>query len=190
MIIAFNKPYGFLSQFTDEPGSSFRPLSSFGFPPSVYPVGRLDADSEGLLLLSDEKGLPTALLHPDAAHPRSYWAQVEGAATDAMLAPLAQGVVIQGRRTLPCVAHVLDPQPDVAPRVPPIRERRAIPTTWVELTLTEGRNRQVRKMTAAVGLPTLRLLRVRIGRLGLYDVGLDAGHWRVLTAAERRLVLE
>ena len=190
MIIAFNKPYGVLSQFTDEPGSSFLPLSGFGFPPHVYPVGRLDADSEGLLLLSDEKGLPTHLLHPDAAHARTYWAQVEGVPSATDMAALERGVLVQGQRTRPCRAQILEPQPTLPDREPPIRVRKSIPTTWIALTLTEGRNRQVRRMTAAVGLPTLRLIRVRIGCLRLADLGLGPGQWRVLTDAERRLVFE
>src|SRR5579859_217994 len=162
MLIAFNKPFGVLSQFTSD-GSANRTLADFGFPKKVYPLGRLDADSEGLLLLSDEAALNTRLLHPHHAHQREYWAQVERVPERAALEQLSKGVLVQGRRTLPCKAWVLEPQPDVPPREPPIRFRKAVPTCWVGLQLIEGKNRQVRRMTAAVGHPTLRLIRVRIG---------------------------
>lgn len=188
MLLAFNKPYGVLSQFTPEPGSPHRTLAEFGFPPDVYPIGRLDADSEGLLLLSDEKGLNTTLLDPERGHRRTYWVQVEGVPTAAALQRLEKGVEVKGRRTHPCHAAVLLPQPLVADRVPPIRSRVNIPTTWIELTLTEGKNRQVRRMTAAVGFPTLRLIRIRIGHFGLDD--LSSGSWRRLTSAERALILD
>lgn len=165
MVIAFHKPYGVLCQFTpDQPGQ--RTLADFGFPAGVYPVGRLDMDSEGLLLLSDEPGFNSRLLDPKTAHPRTYQAQVEGIPTPEAIASLKRGgVVIQGHRTLPCRARLLDPSPDFPPRDPPVRFRAAIPTSWLELQLTEGKNRQVRRMTAAVGFPTLRLVRVAIGKL-------------------------
>jgi 23S rRNA pseudouridine2457 synthase len=186
VLLAFNKPYGVLSQFTAEtPGQ--RTLAEFGFPKAVYPIGRLDADSEGLLLLSDEAALNERLLHPRRAHPREYWAQVEGLPTPGALARLARGVTIQGRPTLPCRAWRLDPAPRIPPRDPPIRIRRHIPDCWIGLELCEGRNRQVRRMTAAIGHPTLRLLRVRIGNLRLGD--LPAGSWRMLDEKERRAVL-
>lgn len=188
MLLAFNKPYGVLSQFTPEPGSPHRTLADFGFPADVYPIGRLDADSEGLLLLSDEKGLNTTLLDPDHGHRRTYWVQVEGVPTAVALQRLEGGVEIKGVRTRPCQAAVLVPPPRIEERDPPIRVRAAIPTTWIELTLTEGKNRQVRKMTAAVGFPTLRLIRMRIGRFGLD--GIARGDWRRLSAAERALVLD
>lgn len=186
MLIAFNKPYGVLSQFTGD-GSPHVPLSSFGFPPGVYPVGRLDADSEGLLLLSDEPALNRRLLHPSQAHEREYWAQVEGHPSPEAFAALARGVALQGRRTLPCRAGMLQPQPDMPPRTPPIRFRKTVPETWIWLHLTEGKNRQVRRMTAAVGHPTLRLVRVRIGGFTLGQ--LAPGSWRVLDARERTQVL-
>ncbi len=167
MIIAFYKPYGVLSQFTPERGSAYRTLADFAFPPEVYPIGRLDADSEGLLLLSNERDLTSAILDPTQGHARTYWAQVEGVPTSEALARLQGGVEIGGYRTRPCTARILDPQPTVPPRIPPIRERKSIPTTWIELELTEGKNRQVRKMTAAVGYPTLRLLRVRVAGVSL-----------------------
>lgn len=187
MLIAFNKPYGVLSQFTSD-GSPNRTLADFGFPKDVYPIGRLDADSEGLLLLSDEAALNERLLHPRRGHGRIYWAQVERIPTPDALARLTRGVVVQGRKTLPCRAWLLDPQPAMPPRVPPIRFRKNVPDCWIGLELTEGKNRQVRRMTAAVGHATLRLVRVQMGGFALGD--LAAGTWRVLSDAERRRVLE
>ncbi len=186
MLVAFHKPYGVLTQFTLEPGSAHRTLAEFGFPPGVYPVGRLDADSEGLLLLSDEPALNARLLQPSRGHTRCYWVQVERVPSPDSLRALELGVTIQGYRTLPCRAALLDPPPDVPPRDPPIRVRRNIPDAWILLELTEGKNRQVRRMTAAVGHPTLRLIRVRIG--GYAPEDLPAGKWRVLSDDERRLV--
>jgi 23S rRNA pseudouridine2457 synthase len=185
VLIAFNKPYGVLSQFTAD-GSPNRPLAEFGFPPRVYPIGRLDADSEGLLLLSDEPEWNARLLEPCHAHEREYWAQVERIPTAAALDELSRGFVIQGRKTLPGRAWLLEPQPQIPPRDPPIRFRKSVPDCWIGLELIEGKNRQVRRMTAAIGHPTLRLLRVRIGRLRLG--ALPPGQWKVLTEAERRLV--
>lgn len=188
MLIAFHKPYGVLTQFTPEKGSPRRTLAEFDFPPNVYPLGRLDADSEGLLLLGDEPGLNAVLLHPAQGHTRRYWVQIEHIPTPESLRALENGVVIQGRRTLPCRAWRLVPPPDPAPRDPPIRHRNNVADCWIALELTEGKNRQVRRMTAAVGHPTLRLIRVRIGA---YEPGaLPAGHWRVLDDDARRLVLE
>ena len=185
MLLALNKPHGVLSQFTpDHPGQ--RTLSEFQLPPGVYPLGRLDRDSEGLLLLSDEPGLNTKLLDPKNAHPRTYWAQVEGEVTEEALQKLREGVVIEGKMTLPAEAKRI--HPDLPPRDPPIRQRQNIPTSWLELTLHEGRNRQVRKMTAAVGFPTLRLLRVAIGQFHLPS-DLTPGHWRKLTESDRSKIL-
>jgi 23S rRNA pseudouridine2457 synthase len=186
VLIAFHKPYGIISQFTPD-GSGLRTLAEFGFPPGVYPIGRLDADSEGLLLLSDEPELNQRLLHPRRAHPRIYWAQVEHIPTAAALARLAKGVVVQGRKTLPCRAWILDPQPKVPPRDPPIRFRKSVPDCWIGLELVEGRNRQVRRMTAVIGHPTLRLVRVQIGRFQLGS--LAPGRWRTCKERDRRLVL-
>jgi 23S rRNA pseudouridine2457 synthase len=184
MLLALNKPFGVLSQFTpDHPGQ--RTLSEFHLPHDVYPLGRLDRDSEGLLLLSDEPGLNTKLLDPKQAHPRTYWAQVEGEITEPALQKLRTGLVIEGRPTLPAQAKQI--HPDVPPRDPPIRERKNIPTSWIELTLQEGRNRQVRKMTAAVGHPTLRLIRVSIGQFHLPNK-LPPGQWRKLTESDRATI--
>jgi 23S rRNA pseudouridine2457 synthase len=187
MLLALNKPYGILSQFTPEPGSRWGTLAGCRLPPRVYPLGRLDADSEGLLLLTDEPGLNARLLDPEAGHPREYWVQVEGLPDAVALDRLARGVAIGGHRTRPCAARRLDPPPTVPPRDPPIRVRRTVPDCWISLELTEGKNRQVRRMTAAVGHPTLRLLRVRIGGFRL-EV-LAPGQWRELTATERAAVL-
>ena len=186
LLIAFHKPYGVLSAFRPD-GSSHRTLAAFGFPPDVYPIGRLDADSEGLMLLSDEAALNDRLLHPRHAHAREYWAEVERQPSAEALAELARGVVIQARRTLPCRARIIEPQPLVAPRDPPIRFRKSVPTCWISMELAEGKNRQVRKMTAAIGHPTMRLIRVRIGGFELAD--LPAGKWRVLNADARARVL-
>jgi 23S rRNA pseudouridine2457 synthase len=185
MLLAFHKPYGVISQFTPD-GSPHRTLADFGFPKGVYPIGRLDAESEGLLLLSDEGELNARLLHPREGHLRVYWAQVERIPSPEALAELSRGVTIGGRKTLPCRAWLLDPQPALPPRTPPIRFRKNVPDVWIGLELVEGKNHQVRRMTAAVGHPTLRLLRVRIGALDLG--GLPAGASRALGDAERAQV--
>lgn len=184
MLLVLNKPFGVLSQFTpDHPGQ--RTLAEFGIPKGAYPLGRLDRDSEGLLLLSDEPGLNTDLLDPKRAHPRTYRAQVEGQITESALEKLRTGIVIEGRRTRPAKARLITP--DIAPRDPPVRFRKNIPTSWIELELHEGRNRQVRKMTAAAGFPTLRLIRIRIGCFDL-PPDLSPGQWREINAAERHLI--
>jgi 23S rRNA pseudouridine2457 synthase len=185
MILAFNKPYGVLSQFTPD-GSPNRTLAEFGFPQEVYPIGRLDADSEGLLLLSDEAGLNTRLLDPEHGHPRCYWAQVERIPSPEALAQLGGGVTIQDYKTRPCRAWVLDPQPEMPPRDPPIRVRKSVPDCWVALELHEGKNRQVRRMTAAIGHPTLRLVRRSIGELMLG--ALAPGVWKELSIDERGMI--
>jgi 23S rRNA pseudouridine2457 synthase len=184
VLLAFHKPYGVLSQFTAEPGSRWRTLADFGLPPRVYPLGRLDADSEGLLLLSDEPGLNSRLLDPKHAHLREYWVQVERVPDAAALTRLERGDLrIEGHRTLPCRARRFVTPPSVPPRDPPIRFRKNVPDTWLSLELVEGKNRQVRRMTAAIGHPTLRLIRARIGRFTLGN--LAPGTWRELSTAER-----
>ena len=187
MLIAFHKPFGVLSQFTAD-GSSHGTLADFGFPKAVYPIGRLDAESEGLLLLSDEPELNARLLHPTNAHVRVYWAQVERVPNESALEQLAAGVMIGGRKTLPCRAFLLDPQPQIPPRHPPIRFRKNVSDTWIGLELVEGRNQQVRRMTAAAGHPTLRLIRVRIGKFELGD--LSSGQKRELSQTEREALFQ
>jgi 23S rRNA pseudouridine2457 synthase len=176
--LIFHKPYGVLSQFSGEG----RTLAGYIPVPGVYPVGRLDRDSEGLMLLTDDGPLQHRLADPRYAHPRTYWVQVEGTPDAAALRQLEKGVEIQGNNTRPTRVRLLDTEPEVAPRDPPVRYRKSIPTSWLEITLTEGRNRQVRRMTAAVGYPTLRLIRVAIGSLRL--VGLKPGEWRNVKLAD------
>ncbi len=185
VLIAFNKPFGVLSQFTSD-GSPNRTLAEFNFPKNVYSLGRLDADSEGLLLLSDEADLNAKLLHPDHAHERIYWAQVERIPSAESLMQLEKGVKLQAHKTLPCRAWMLDPQPEIPPRDPPIRFRKSVPDCWICLELVEGKNRQVRRMTAAIGHPTLRLLRVQIGAFRLGEI--KPGEWKPLSSEERKLV--
>ena len=190
--ILLNKPYGVLSQFTPEPGSRWTCLADLVQVPGVYAAGRLDADSEGLLLLTSEGRLQQRLTDPRFGHWRTYWAQVEGEATDDQLEQLRQGLIIQGRRTLPARANSLGAARSqrLPPRDPPIRYRASLPTSWIELSLREGRNRQVRRMTAAVGLPTLRLLRISIdlmdGQPPLDLHGLRPGDWRSVTTSEEQ----
>lgn len=184
--LLFNKPFNVLSQFTQgsaEPKASQprRTLADFIPVPNVYPVGRLDYDSEGLMLLTSDGLFQHRLSDPRYAHHRTYWVQVEGLITDGALQTLLAGVVIQGYRAKAVKALRMD-EPRLPPRDPPIRSRRTIPTSWIELTITEGRNRQVRRMTASVGFPTLRLIRVAIGPLGLN--ALAPGTWRDLTSSE------
>lgn len=183
MIIAFHKPYGVLSQFTKEK-PDHKTLAEFGFPKDVYPIGRLDWDSEGLLLLSDEKEWNDKLLNPKHAHERTYHVQVEGIPTEESMNKLEKGVIIQGEKTKPCKASLTD-DPGYLPRIVPIRFRASIPTNWIELKLIEGKNRQVRRMTASIGFPTLRLIRVAIGALKLD--GLPSGKWFELNLNQRKL---
>ena len=181
MILAFHKPYAVLSQFTAT-STGHRTLTEFGFPKHVYPIGRLDWDSEGLLFLSDEKKWNDLLLNPRHAHERTYHAQVEGIATEEAMARLRKGVLIQGQKTRPCKAALLA-ELAYPPRIVPIRFRLSVPTSWIELKLTEGKNRQVRRMTATQGLPTLRLIRAAIGSVLLG--GLAPGQWRPLSTTEQ-----
>ncbi|MEG8946250.1 pseudouridine synthase [Rosettibacter firmus] len=175
-----HKPYGVLSQFTDKEGRKTL-KSLYNFPKDVYPVGRLDMDSEGLLILTNDKLLTDYLLNPLNKHEREYYVQVEGIPTEESLQKLREGVIIQGRKTLPAKVKVIN-TPDFPERVPPIRFRKTIPTSWLSITIVEGKNRQVRKMTASVGLPTLRLIRVRIKNILLGD--LKPGEVRELTKME------
>jgi len=186
VLLAFHKPFGVLSQFTSD-GSPHRRLAEFGFPKRVYAIGRLDADSEGLLLLSDEPPLNARILDPENAHRREYWVQVERIPNQDALHRLEEGLNIRGRTTLPCRARVLEPQPELSPRTPPIRFRKTIPTCWIAVEIVEGKNRQIRRMTAAVGYPTLRLIRVRIGDFELGS--LEPGTWKRLDSAARAQVL-
>lgn len=177
-LILLNKPYDVLSQFTDRgtQGSTARTLSDFVDVPRVYPAGRLDRDSEGLLVLTDNGKLQARISNPKHKMPKTYWAQVEGAPSADQLRQLAQGVTLKDGRTRPAKALLIEEPPGLWSRTPPIRVRKSIPDAWIELTITEGRNRQVRRMTAAVGLPTLRLIRARIGDWSLD--GLVPGEWR------------
>lgn len=187
--LLFYKPYNVLCQFTDSDATvQLRQTLKHYIPvPGVYPVGRLDQDSEGLLLLTSNGALQHRLSHPRFHHPRTYWAQVEGVPQRSDLETLGKGVVIEGYRTRPAQVKRLDPEPELPPRHPPIRFRKTVPTCWLELILTEGRNRQVRRMTAAIGFPTLRLIRVQIGELCL--LGLQPGDWRDLTSTELKALL-
>jgi 23S rRNA pseudouridine2457 synthase len=190
--ILFYKPYNVLCQFTDEKHQGERrpTLKDFIPIPDVYSVGRLDLDSEGLLLLTNNGRLKHIVSHPQFFHQKTYLVQVEKNPDLAALEQLRNGVKIDNYQTRPAFVRLLPEEPDLPPRNPPVRYRKTIPTSWLEITLTEGKNRQIRKMTAAVGFPTLRLVRVSFGtgidRLGL--TGLQVGQWRDLTAAEEKLL--
>lgn len=178
MLIALNKPFGVISKFSPEPGK--RTLADFVPIRDVYPAGRLDTDSEGLLLLTDDGPLQARIANPRHKLAKTYWAQVEGLPTDAALGALRAGVDLGDFVTQPAGARRIDEPPGLWPRDPPIRYRATIPTAWLELVLREGKNRQVRRMTARVGFPTLRLVRVRIGNIDLG--GLPPGEWREVNA--------
>ncbi|NEP90229.1 MAG: pseudouridine synthase [Okeania sp. SIO2C2] len=182
--ILFNKPYNVLSQFTDNTDESNRRQNLKDYIPvsSVYPVGRLDRDSEGVLLLTNHGQLQHRLTDPKFAHPRTYWVQVERMPDEAALRQLKQGVTIKNYQTRPAKVRLLSVEPNFPPRYPPIRFRKTVPTAWLEIILTEGRNRQVRRMTAAVGFPTLRLVRVAVA--DLYMNELQPGEWRDLNQTE------
>ena len=184
--ILFYKPYGVLCQFTDS-SDNFRPTLKEYIPVlGVYPVGRLDLDSEGLLLLTDNGQLQNRLADPKFAHPRTYYVQVERIPDETALNKLRNGVTIKNYHTRKASVHLLPTEPNLPPRIPPIRDRKSVPTCWLEMTLTEGKNRQVRRMTAAVGFPTLRLIRVSIGNNDkqINLTGLKPGQWRKLTSQE------
>lgn len=176
MLIAFNKPFNVLCQFTDRSDPPRRTLAEFALPPDVYAAGRLDYDSEGLLLLTDDGRLASRLTDPRHKQAKTYWVQVEGCPREEQLAQLRRGVLLNDGPTLPAGAELLEAAPALWPRDPPVRYRRSVPDAWLAITLREGRNRQVRRMTAAVGLPTLRLVRVAIGQHRLD--GLAPGEWR------------
>jgi 23S rRNA pseudouridine2457 synthase len=179
MLIAFNKPFGVICKFSPEPGK--RTLAEYIDVPRVYPAGRLDTDSEGLLLLTDDGALQTRIADPAHKLAKVYWAQVEGAPTDAALAALRAGVTLNDFTTKPASARLIDEPANLWPRDPPIRYRAKIPTSWLEVTLREGKNRQIRRMTAHVGFPTLRLVRASIGSVSLN--GLALGTWREIDAS-------
>ena len=176
----FHKPYGVLSQFTPEDGA--RSLAEFGLPKGVYPAGRLDKDSEGLLLLTDDGPLIERLLNPRNEKPKTYWALVERVPTEESLQRMRAGLRIEDYQTKPCAAALLDPQPEVPPRDPPVRLRKSVQDVWIEVSIVEGKNRQLRKMTAAIGHPTLRLVRQSMANLRLD--GLAPGEWREIVRAD------
>lgn len=175
--ILFHKPYGVLSQFTPEDGA--RTLSEFNLPKGVYPAGRLDKDSEGLLLLTDDGPFIEKLLNPKNEKPKTYWALVERVPTTEELQKMRKGLRIEDYLTKPCQVKIIDPEPSVPPRDPPVRIRKTVVDVWLEIEIVEGKNRQVRKMTAAIGHPTLRLIRKKIANLELD--GLDIGEWREIS---------
>ena len=164
--IAFNKPYGCLCQFTGEEGALT--LSAFGLPKNVYAAGRLDKDSEGLLILTSDGVFNQRVTNPKSNKEKTYWVQVERVPDNESLKKLQRGVIIKSGKTLPCSARLIDPEID--PRDPPVRFRKNVPTAWLEIKLSEGKNRQVRRMTAAIGHPTLRLIRVAIGKCQLGEL--------------------
>lgn len=178
MLIAFNKPFNVLCQFTDRSTPPRDTLAGFGLPAGVYAAGRLDYDSEGLLLLTDDGRLANRLTDPRHKQPKTYWVMVEGTPTVERLQALRDGVVLNDGPTRPATVRLLEPVPALWPRHPPVRYRKNVPDAWLEIIISEGRNRQVRRMTAAVGLPTLRLVRVAIGAHRLD--GLAPGQWRRL----------
>lgn len=176
MLIAFNKPFNVLCQFTDRSQPSRATLAGFGLPPDVYAAGRLDYDSEGLLLLTDDGNLAHRLTDPRHKQPKTYWVQVEGVPTDEKLQALRDGVQLNDGPTLPARVELMQAAPALWQRDPPVRFRKTVPDSWLAITLREGRNRQVRRMTAAVGLPTLRLVRAVMGPYALDE--LQPGQWR------------
>lgn len=187
VVYLFNKPDGVLTQFRRVPGK--RTLADFGpFPRDVHPVGRLDEESEGLLIITNDGGLHHRLINPKFAHPRTYLVQVERIPEEPALVKLRAGVVLDGAMTRPAGVRLLLSEPAVWPKRTPIRYRKTVPTAWLEITITEGKNRQVRRMTAAAGHPALRVIRTAIGPLLLEELG--PGEWRLITPAEERELRE
>jgi len=178
-LIAFNKPYGVICQFSKH--DTHPSLKQYIDLPEFYPAGRLDTDSEGLLLLTNDGKLQTKIASPQFKLPKTYWAQVEGIATPSALNQLQKGIQLKGFVTQPAKVKIIAAPTCLWQRDPPIRERKAIPTSWLSITITEGKNRQVRRMCAAVGLPCLRLVRVQIGEFNLFEHSLALGKWQPLT---------
>jgi 23S rRNA pseudouridine2457 synthase len=178
--IIFNKPFDVLSQFTSVDGA--KSLSDFSLPKNVYPAGRLDKDSEGLLLLTNDGPLIEKLLNPKSEKPKTYWVLVEREPSEEALEKMRNGLKIEDYTTRPCEVKILDPSPEVPPRSPPVRFRKNIKDFWIEVIIVEGKNRQVRKMTASIGHPTLRLIRTKFANLDLN--GLSPGEWREIPRSE------
>lgn len=178
--VVLNRPYGYLSQFTGEENQ--KTLKEFNLPKDIYVAGRLDQDSEGLLILTNDGPFIKQLLDPDHGHERIYLAQVDGIPEPEGLKKLEEGIIIQKRKTRPCKVELLPETFDLPPRDPPIRVRKNIPTRWLKLTLIEGKNRQVRRMTAAISHPTLRLIRVQIGKIKIEDV--PTGQWKFVQKSD------
>lgn len=184
-LVIFNKPYGVICQFSPSPPHQC--LADHIAEKGIYPAGRLDTDSEGLLLLTDHGSLQARIADPQHKLPKTYWVQVEGSPDDVALEPLRHGVDLGDFKTLPAQVRVIDEPVGLWPRNPPIRQRANIPTSWLEITIREGKNRQVRRMTAKVGFPTLRLIRAQIGTWVLGD--LPPGQWREVDPAEWKSLL-
>ena len=174
-LIVLNKPFGVISQFSEH--EKHTTLKSYVSLQGYYPAGRLDTDSEGLLLLTNDGRLQAKIASPKFKVAKTYWAQVEGTVTEEAIAQLHKGVQLKEFTTLPAIAEIIPEPENLWERVPPIRERKNIPTTWISITITEGKNRQVRRMCAAIGFPCLRLVRVKIGKLNLFTKNLEQGSW-------------
>jgi 23S rRNA pseudouridine2457 synthase len=185
MLLAFNKPYGVICQFS--PSGDKPTLKDFIATKDIYPAGRLDTDSEGLMLLTDDGILQARVTDPQSKLTKTYWAEVEGQATNESLAPLLKNVDLGDFICAPASHALVIPAPQIWSRNPPVRFRANIPTSWVEITITEGKNRQVRRMTAKIGLPTLRLIRVAIGTLNLFQLGLKPGQSREISQLDMGL---
>lgn len=178
-LIAFNKPYGVICQFSEH--EKHATLKQYIALPQYYPAGRLDTDSEGLLLLTNDGQLQSKIASPKFKLPKTYWVQVEGELTQTAIMQLQKGVVLKEFTTQPAKAHIMPTPTQIWQRDPPIRERKTVPTSWLSITITEGKNRQVRRMCAAVGFPCLRLIRVQIGEFNLFHSQLELGKWQAIT---------